>query len=310
MTNQLKFFVSLFFILSLMPQKYTMAQETPHNLKDTLETVIQKFDGRAGIYVRHLGKNEEVAIHADDVFPTASMIKVPIMIKIFDLIEQGKLNYGQKLVHKAEHNYTYEDDLINTSEIGSEFPLSKLIAIMISLSDNTASLWLQDVAGTGTAINAWLKEHGYPYTRVNSRTKSREKEYDEHGWGQTTPREMAQLVYDIYERKVVSRAASEKMYRLLTRSYWDGEALSVIPPEVEVASKQGAVSQSKSEVVIVHAPTGSYLFCAITDNQPIKGYEADNPGFVFLRNVSEIIYNHYNPGSDYEPEISPEYYTQ
>jgi len=307
MTN---YFLLFALLMSISMPQIMMAQSHSNKLKDTLETVINQFDGRAGIYLYHLDKNEEIAIHADDVFPTASMIKVPIMIKIFDLIDKGVLDYNQKLVHNGEHNYTYEEDLVNVARKGSEFPLGKLLAIMISLSDNTASLWLQDVAGTGTAINAWLEEHDYQHTRVNSRTKGREKEYEEHGWGQTTPREMARLVTDIYHGELISKAASEKMYRLLTRSYWDGEALSVIPPEVEVASKQGAVSQSKSEVVMVHAPTGTYVFSAITDDQPVKGYEPENPGFVFLRKVSNIIYDYYNPNNGYDSDITPAYYTQ
>jgi beta-lactamase class A len=49
--------------------------------------------------------------------------------------------------------------------------------------------------------------------------------------------------------------------------------LSQIPPTVQVASKQGAVNQSRSEVVLVNAPSGDYVFCVITKNQQDESWE-------------------------------------
>lgn len=277
------------------------------SLENELTQLVQQFKGRAGVYVYHIERQEEIAIHADEIFTSASLVKVPIMVKIFDKIEKGELEYNQLMEYSGEPKYQWEDDLVNVAQVGSKFPISKLVFIMMALSDNTASLWLQEIAGTGTAINEWLETAGYEHTRVNSRTPGREDAQKQFGWGQTTPREMASLVRSIYERKVISPAASEKMYRMLTRSYWDGEALSVIPPEVQTASKQGAVSQAKSEVVVVHSPGGTYVFCAMTDDQEKAGYEYDDYGYVFLRAVSKAIYKHYNPTDTYEP-VEPQKY--
>ncbi|MDP7239546.1 MAG: serine hydrolase, partial [Candidatus Latescibacteria bacterium] len=80
------------------------------------------------------------------------------------------------------------------------------------------------------------------------------------------------LLVLIREGRAVSPAASNDLYRHLTRIYWDDEALSQIPPTVQVASKQGAVSQSRSEVVLVNAPSGDYVFCIITKNQTDTRY--------------------------------------
>jgi beta-lactamase class A len=61
---------------------------------------------------------------------------------------------------------------------------------METLSDNTASLWVQRLVGSA-AINDWLAANGYDSTRVNSRVPGREADRTRMGWGQTTPREMA-----------------------------------------------------------------------------------------------------------------------
>ncbi|TNE70285.1 serine hydrolase [bacterium] len=295
-------------LAALILSACSMQIEPKEQLEKELQTLISNFKGRAGVYVYHVERKEEIAIHADDVFTSASMVKVPIMVKIFDRIEKGELGYSQLVSYTGEPKYTYEDDFINVAKEGATFPVAKLVFIMLALSDNTASLWLQDLAGSGTAINEWLEQAGYEHTRVNSRTPGREANREKFGWGQTTPREMAHLVQSIYERKVISTEASEKMYRMLTRSFWDGEALSVIPPEVQTASKQGAVSQAKSEVVVVHSKGGTYVFCAMTDDQEKAGYEYDDYGSVYVRAVSKAIYQHYNPADTYSPSQPKKYW--
>ena len=64
-------------------------------------------------------------------------------------------------------------------------------------------------------------------------------------------------------------------------------------------SKQGAINASRSEVVLVHAPHGDYVFCVITKNQQDQSWDDDNQGFVLLRDVSKILWEHFEPQSPY-----------
>lgn len=265
------------------------------SLQSRLEKLVKSFNGDVGIYVRHLPSGETASLHASNLFPTASLVKVPILLKIFDLIEQGELDYEQKLVYRDSLLYAGED-ILGSFKDGEEIALSKVIMLMITTSDNTASLWLQHLAGTGTAINEWLQAQGFEHTRVNSRTEGRQANWEQYGWGQTTPREMTELLVMIREGKAVSQEASEEMYRVLTRIYWNDEALSQIPPYIQAASKQGAVNQSRSEVVLVNAPKGDYVFSVITKNQEDQSWEANNEGFVLLRDVSRLLWQYYEGG--------------
>ena len=79
----------------------------------------------------------------------------------------------------------------------------------------------------------------------------------------------------------------------------DGEALASVPPTVATMSKQGAVNASRSEVVLVHAPHGDYVFCVITKNQQDQSWGDDNAGFVLLRDVSRILWQHFEPTAPY-----------
>jgi len=175
--------------------------------------------------------------------------------------------------------------------------------LMITMSDNTASLWCQQLAGTGVEINNFLETNGFKNTRMNSRTPGRKENWQKYGWGQTSPREMAELLIKIHQGSIVNKAAAEEMYRVLCNIYWSGEALSQIPPSVQAASKQGAVNQSRSEVVLVNGPSGDYVFCIITNNQKDESWKYDNEGFSLIRNVSKLLWKYFEPESDWQPPV-------
>ena len=278
--------------------------ETPavpdDSLQAAVEAAIRGFDGIVGVYAEHLVTGQTVAIRADSLFPTASMIKVPILVTVFDRIERGALSYGDDLVFRDSLRYSAHD-LFGDLRDGAEVPLHQAVELMLSASDNTASLWLQALVGGGEAVNDWLAAHGFERTRVNSRTPGREPHWQRYGWGQTTPREMAELVRRIVAGEAVSPAADEEMHRLLTRTFYDDEAVSALPPSVQAATKQGAVSHSRSEVVYVHAPSGPYLFCVITKDQADHRYAPDNAGYALIRRLSHLFWSTFEPEAVWAP---------
>ncbi|HYC85887.1 MAG TPA: serine hydrolase, partial [Chryseosolibacter sp.] len=283
----IKYFATAIFCLFVFAN--ARAQKEDRKLRAKLQEIVKATHADVGIYVRHLKTGRFAAINADSVYPTASMIKVPITIGIFNQIEKRNIGYDTVLTYKDSLLYPGED-ILGSFKNGETIALSKLLMLMITTSDNTASLWCQSLAGTGTEINRWLEENGFQLTRVNSRTPGREAARQRYGWGQTTPREMAELLVMIRNGKVISPRASERIYRNLVRIYFDSKALSQIPPYVQAASKQGAVDASRSEVVLVNAPHGDYVFCVITKNQQDISWSRTNEGFVLLRNVSQLLW--------------------
>ncbi|NND71189.1 MAG: serine hydrolase [Rhodothermales bacterium] len=276
------------------------ASQTDSLLQIKLENRISDFAGDVGIYVEHLPSGMSAGVNADSLFPTASMIKVPILLTIFDRIVNDTLSLSTPLTYR-DSLYYEGADVLGSFKDGEEITLDKLLLLMMSLSDNTASLWLQEISGSGTSINEWLATSGFEGTRVNSRTPGRSSDWEKYGWGQTTPREMATLLRMIRKGEAISEWASEEMYRTLTRQYWNDEALSAIPPYVQAAGKVGAVSRSKSEVVLVNGPSGDYVFCVITNNQEDDRWEDDNAGYVLIRSISETLWQHFEPGSQWRP---------
>jgi beta-lactamase class A len=269
-------------------------------LERRLADLARGFGGEVGIYVRHLRTGRAAALRADELFPTASMIKVPLLVGVYDAHARGRLRVDTTLTFRDSLVYPGGDFVAKLRD-SARVPLTKVALHMITTSDNTASLWLQGLVGPAN-VNAWLAANGYDSTRVNSRTPGREAARARYGWGQTTPREMARLFTEIRAGRVVSRAASEEMYRALTRIYWNGEALSQLPPWVQAASKQGAVDRSRSETVLVNAPSGDYVFSVITRNQADTSYAAENAGYVLLRRVSALLWREFEPRHPWAPD--------
>ena len=87
-----KFFL-LLVLIELFPHQITFSQyRTDKKLESKLRLLVDSFHGTAGIYVRNLKTGKEVAINADTIFPTASIVKLPILIGIFNKIQQGVLH--------------------------------------------------------------------------------------------------------------------------------------------------------------------------------------------------------------------------
>jgi beta-lactamase class A len=271
----------------------TFAQKTDKKLQSDLKEAIKDFKGDIGIYVKNLRTGKTVAINADTIFPTASIIKVPILVGIMDKIEKKELNYDSALVYKDSLLYEGED-ILGSFKSGEKILLKKVMMLMLTTSDNTASLWLQSLAGKGTKINEILDSLGFKDTRVNSRTPGRENNRTQYGWGQTTPREMGTLFEKIYRSKIFSAAACERMMRSLGRNYWDeDEGISQIPPTIEVFSKNGCVNASRSEVMIVNAPKTPYVFCIFTKNNKDQQWTHDNEAWIMARKLSKMLWDYF-----------------
>jgi D-alanyl-D-alanine carboxypeptidase len=218
------------------------AQHVPRPVHDSaleaqLQHLVAPFQGTVGIYVRNLKTGRYAAIRADEVFPTASMIKVPIVLTLFQQIEDGRLGWLDTLTYRDSLLYSGEDDLLGKLRDSTPIPLAQVAMLSITTSDNTAALWLQKLVGTGTAINAWLA----------------------------------------------------------------AQALSQVPPWTQAASKQGSVDHSRSEVVLVNAPSGDYVFSVITKGQADSTYVKANEGYVLLRRVSALLWATFEPRHPWTP---------
>jgi beta-lactamase class A len=290
----------LFAFIFLLGSISVSAQKTDSHLQNEIGNLLKGFNGDVGVYVYDISKNKIAAINADTIFPTASMVKVPIFIGLMHKIHNGELTYHQEMIFTDSVRYSEGEDILASFKDSSKVNLNVLVMLMMSMSDNCASLWLQGLSGGGTQINKYMDSLGMKYTRVNSRTPGRNENYDQYGWGQTTPKEMATLMKLIVENKIINKQISDRMLRMMSRQFWDEDAIAEIPPNVFVADKSGAVDQSRDEVLYVKG-SHPYIFCICTKNNKDSSWVHDNEAWVLTRKLSALLWKHFNPKSDWKP---------
>lgn len=283
---------TLILIFTLPLFGYT--QSTDKKLEQLLKNDIQGFQGDIGIYVKNLKTNKTVAINADTIFPTASLVKVPILVGVFQQIANGNLELNKTYQYDAKRAYG-GSGLMQFYKDSAQTDLSTMISLMLTYSDNVTSIWLQELAGGGAQINPLMDKLGLSNTKVNSKTTGREEAWKIYGWGQTTPKEMATLFEYIRNGKVINPKYSDKMYRFLKNQFYNERALSQIPSTVNTISKTGSINQARGEVVLMNAPHGDIVFCILTKNNKDQSWGDSNEAEELTRKITSTIWNYFEP---------------
>ncbi len=276
------------------------SQKTDKKLQQIVQRELKGFHGTAGVYIMDLTSGKTASINADTIFPTASIVKIPIMLGVMEKIRQGELQYHQKMTYTDSLFYSEGEDMLASFKSGEQISVAKLLLLMLSTSDNTASLWLQGLSEGGERINKILDSLGYKSTRVNSRTAGRHDDWELYGWGQTTPKEIADILKKISDMKMFSPQLSDRMLRMLSRQFWDENGIAAIPPDVFVADKTGAVDASRNELMLVKGKK-PYILSVFTKNNIDQRWDNDNEAWLLIQRISRALWHHFNPKSSYEP---------
>src|SRR5215204_1336343 len=102
------------------------AQKVDKRLQRQVEALVKGFNGDVGIYIKDLKKGKVVTINADTVFPTASVVKVPILVGVMDKINRGELSYRQNLQYRDSLLYAGVD-ILGSFKQDEKIELSKVM---------------------------------------------------------------------------------------------------------------------------------------------------------------------------------------
>src|SRR6187399_2524366 len=91
--------ISQFVFVLFLSNPLEAFSQTDKKLLSLLEQTIDGFNGNIGIYVKNLKTGKTTAINGDTIFPTASIVKVPILVGVMDKIRTGELDYNQELIY-------------------------------------------------------------------------------------------------------------------------------------------------------------------------------------------------------------------
>lgn len=135
------------------------AQSRP--LQSLLEAELASFPATTGVYVKHLTTGEEAGVRADQDFSTASVIKLPFMVRAHQLADRNQLDLDERITLTRAH-LRHGTGVFQYHDAGLQPTLRDAITEMIITSDNTATDIVLMKIGGPAAVTKWLAESGYP----------------------------------------------------------------------------------------------------------------------------------------------------
>lgn len=271
--------------------------------KGDLERVVAHHRGVMGLSLKNLDTGEELSVNGDEMFPTASTIKLAVLCTVFDELSSPS---GRFKSYYDTRKYDLSTSapgagFVQRFKDGTKIEIKELLHFMVTVSDNTATNMLVEAVGGLQPVNNWLMNHGFEKTRMASTVFGRivwdAKMRETWGLGVTTPNEMRRLTEMIATGQAGTTTATDEMLRLLGHQYFDGDIPAEIPPTIWVGSKSGAVNSSRSDNAVVASPGGKYVLSVYTRENQDTSWDSSNEAEANIREISRLVFKHYNPTS-------------
>jgi len=219
------------------------------------------FKGTLGIVIKDLDTNWEISLNKDRLMPSASLVKIPVMLSCFYAQADGRINLKDILTIKGSQKVA-GSKVLGNFPAGSKFTIEELFNPMITQSDNTAANAIIDLLGFDN-LNAYFKKMGLKNTNIarNMMDFAERKEGEEN---YTTAGDMAYLLDGLYNRQFLSKEVSEKCLTLLGEQKINDRIPRMLPQcEVFIAHKTGLERQVCHDVGIVYTKKGNFLICVL-----------------------------------------------
>ncbi len=260
--------------------------------------LVKAHRGRVAVAIKHLGTGETFLHGADDEMPTASLIKFPVMIEVYQQVMEGKVKLSDMVTLRDADKVPGAGILTYHFSEGATFPLRDAVRLMIVYSDNTATNLVLDkigIASTGQRMQAW----GFPRTSINAKVfkgsttsidKNRTKKF---GLGSTSANEMVKLFEKLHHGELVSKDACKEMVGHLKKCDDKTKLKRFLPEKIEVAHKTGSVSDVKTDAGILYLPGGPVAICVLTADNEDKAFRDDNSANVLIGRIAQETQRHF-----------------
>jgi beta-lactamase class A len=284
------------FLLLLLPFSALPAADT---LADSLRVRIGSFPGTVNLYAKNLDTGVAVGIRESDPVRTASTIKLPILLSVFDAVARRQAKWTDLLTVTAAEKVSGSGIIAGEISDGVQLPLRDVANLMMVLSDNTATNLILE-RFSADSVNAYLDKLGVKTTRsmrkilgANAERRGvsaagKLPENQKYGIGVSTPHDMVTILEKLERGEIVSPEASQQILEIMRRCQ-DGNGIRRRFSGVKIVNKTGALDALRSDVGIVYAP-GARIAMAITvDGIPKPDWSPDNPGLLLIADLSKLL---------------------
>ena len=252
------------------------------SLENKLLNIADKYKKiKPSIYVWDYSTQNYVNINADEIFPAASIIKIPVLIEMFREIDKGKFSLYDTMVLEDYYRASGSGKL-QYSQSGREHTMDYLAKIMIENSDNSSTNMIMAKMGGMPELNREMKKWGLKTTHVNNWLP------DLDGTNVTTAKEIAQMLYNIDQTNIVSVDAKKHMADYLSHVKNNRLLKAGLPSKAILLHKTGDIGYMLGDSGLVRTPSGKKYIVSILAKRPYNNQQ----GKKFIVEASKTIYNH------------------
>jgi beta-lactamase class A len=236
-------------------------------LETRVEEIANRLDGVMGVAILDLTDGRTFLHNSDRVFPTASSIKIAILLELYRQDQESRA--GSKGKARLDDIYTFDPkDLVEDSQIMAGLTAGvtrvtnrDLAQFTVAVSDNAATNVLIDRVGMQN-VNATLRSLGLTKTMLRRKMIdiAAARRGDENV---STPQEMARLLEMIYKEKALNKEATAEFIKQLStlkQSYIP----RLLPDNVQVANKPGDLEAVRNDSGIVYAQNRPFAISVMT----------------------------------------------
>ncbi|HEX6387711.1 MAG TPA: serine hydrolase, partial [Anaerolineae bacterium] len=182
---------------------------------DAIANLCSSFDGRIGLAALNLQTNKEVLYNAHEVFPTASVIKLPVLITLLQQCDAGETSLEAPIMLRRADKIG-GSGLLQHLTPGLIMPVRDWAFLMMNVSDNVATNVLIDHVGL-ERVQAWLSENGYEDVQIHRKIDFGELAKDQTQLGTATPHGLTCLMAAVFRREILSPSACDEMLRMMDK---------------------------------------------------------------------------------------------
>lgn len=271
------------------------------SIEQAILPLLKNYQGDVAVATYHFESDTSWSIRGDSVMPTASLIKLPIMIEAYRQAAAGKVQLDKPIVLKKEDMVQGSGILTSHFSAGTTLSLRDAIRLMIVYSDNTATNLVIDAIGL-PATTAAMKELGYPETQLNSKVFRRDlsialERSEKYGLGSTTANDMVRLATRLKRGELASPEATESMLDHLIQCDDKSRFPLLLPASVKVAHKTGSVTRVRTDAGLLMGPGCTIALCVLTDNNKDIRWTDDNAGNKLSADIAKAVYDLLAPKS-------------
>lgn len=271
-------------------------------LASRIAPLVEAHRGKVAVAVKHLERGERYDLRGDEPMPTASLIKLPIMVEAYRQAEAGKLDLDRTITLREADKVPGSGLLTTRFSEGASFPLRDAIRLMIADSDNTATNLVLEQTGI-REVSASMETLGLPDTKLNGKLYRRDasvfpERSQRFGLGSTTALGMIQLLERLHQRKLVSPASDDAMIEHLKACADTSMIPRFLPEGTAVAHKVGGIGDIRTDAGILYTPGGPVALCVLTAENEDRRATPDNRAERLVAEVGREVYNHFNQGVD------------